>query len=1045
MDLSIFIRRPKLALVISLVIVIIGVIAIARIPIAEYPEITPPQVTVEATYLGANAAAVEGSVASPIESKVNGVDDMIYMESKSNDSGQYELTVSFEVGTDPDIATVNVQNRVAEANAQLPAEVTRMGVTTKKKASSMLMVLCFYSPDGTRDALFMSNYVSIHVQDALARINGVGAATQFNDRSYSMRVWLDPDRLTAFGMIPTDVSAAIRSQNVQAAAGRVGAAPFDGSPQFQYTLRALGRLVSAVVFENIILRAGADGSVVRLRDVGRVELGAERYMGDSRLNGRTAAALAIYQSPGSNAVAVSTAVRNEIARLAAELPEDMDYAIPYDATRFVFAAIEEVILTIAITFAMVVLVTYLFLGDWRATIIPTLAIPVSLVGTFAVLFACGYSANMVTLFASLLAIGIVVDNSIIVVENVQHLMEETGEHAAEATRRSLTEITGPVITTTLVLLAVFVPVSFMPGLTGELYRQFAVTLCVAVVISGVNALTLGPALCTLLLKPATGRPRGLIGLFTRIITGMRNLYARIVAAFVRRAAFGILVVAIVGAAAVYLLQVTPTGFLPQEDKGNLFLNVQLPDGASLRRTQEAMDEIDELVRESEGVAGTIMVPGFSLIGGQGSNNGFGVVLLDPWEARQTPDLQWYRILDHLNRMLASVPSAESFAFPSPPIMGLGTTGGVEGRILDLKGHGAQDLAAVVRSFVVAANGVPALENVFSTYSASTPQYFLDVDRDKVQALGIPVSDLFATLQAYFGASYVNDFNLFGKIYKVNLQAEGRFRSKLDDLGRVHVRSARGDMVPLRSLVSVKPVLGPLTINRYNQFKSASVNASVASGFSSGDAIKAMERLAETELPDGYALMWTGTAQQELEAGQSTLIIFGFAFLFAYLFLVAQYESWTVPVAVILSIVFAMLGALVPLNVLPFIVNDLYAQIAIVMLIGFGSKSAILIVEFAKHRRDTGMGIRVAAVEAARLRFRSVMMIALAFILGSVPLILTSGAGAAGRATVGFVVVGGMLLATAVGIFFIPSLYVAIQSVREWLNAAIRRRSSRSSA
>ncbi|MGH1483260.1 MAG: efflux RND transporter permease subunit [Geminicoccales bacterium] len=1027
---SFFIDRPKFALVISIVFLLTGGIAINLMPVAEFPQITPPQVQVTTSYPGASADVVEQSVAAPIEAQVNGVDGMLYMSSRSSNNGSYELTVTFEVGTDPDIAAVNVQNRVTIATAQLPQEVRDQGVTTQKQSANMLLVINLTSPESSHDALFLSNYASIYMQDRLARIRGVGSVSQFGALDYGMRVWMDPERLTSLGLTTADVAGAIESQNIQASAGQLGAPPFEGDPPFQYTLQAKGRLISVEEFENIAIRAEADGSFVRLRDIARVELGAQTYSAISKLNNKPGASIAVYQSPGANALDVANQIYAELDDIAVSFPPDVTHSILYDTTNAVRASVREVIETLFITFVLVVLVTFLFLGDWRSTLIPTIAIPVSLIGAFAILYLVGFSANMITLFAVILAIGIVVDDSIVVVENVQRVMTETGANARDATREAMNEVTAPIIATTLVLLAVFVPVTFMPGITGELYKQFALTICVAVVISSINALTLAPALCSLLLKPESGQARGPLKAFAWLVDRSRDGYVWVVGKLIRFLPIALLILIGFAGGTYHLFQKTPSGFIPFEDKGVFFVNVQLPDGASLARTEEVADQVTEMLLATDGITDVISVAGVSILAGAASNSALIIPILASWDERTAFEQQWFMILDAVNQQLAAMPEATAFGFPLPPIMGLGTGGGIEAQLQDFESRSPQELASAVRSLVFGANQNDALKDVFSTYSANVPQLFLEVDRDKAETLGVEISEIFTTLQANLGSLYINDFNLFGKVYRVTIQAEADQRDSIDDIDRIHVRNAAGDMVPLSTLVEVAPILGPLSISRYNQLKSAAINGSAADGRSSGEAIQALEEVAEEALPDGFGIEWTGTAVQELEAGGLVVIIFGLALTFAYLFLVAQYESWLLPLSVITSVVIAIFGALIPLALLPFLDNNLYAQIGIVMLIGLASKNAILIVEFAKAKRDEGSGVQEAALIAARLRFRAVMMTALSFILGVLPLVFASGAGAASRVSVGFVVVSGMLAATVIGIFFIPVLYVTFQGLRE---------------
>ena len=1028
---GLFIDRPKFAIVISLVLSILGAIAYVVLPVEQFPEITPPVVRVQAQFTGASAEVVEDTVAAPLEAEVNGVDGMLYMSSTSADNGRYSLDVTFETGTDPDIATVNTQNRVSQAMSRLPEEVTRSGVTTQKSSTNMLMVVALSSPGGTYDAVFLSNYASINIRDALSRVPGVGRADVMTDFAYGMRVWLDPDRLAAMGLTPADFVAAIRDQNAVVPAGQIGAAPAPEDQQLQYTVKATGRLSTPEQFEQIVLRRGENGALVTVGDVARVELGAQFYDASGRFNGKAATVMAIYQSPGANALAVAEGVRAELESLASRFPEDMAYSVPFDSTRFVESSMADVISTLLMTFALVVAVVFVFLGSARATLIPAVAIPVSLIGTFAILFAAGMSLNTVTLFALVLAIGIVVDDAIVVVENVERLIGE-GHAPREATRIAMRQITGPVIATTLVLLAVFVPVTLMPGITGALYSQFAVTISTAVVISSVNALTLSPALAALVLRPRGQGPGGLLAWFERGVGAAGQGYTWAVARLARVSAVSLVAVGVAIGGIAWFSATTPTGFLPTEDQGYLFVDVQLPDAAALNRTEQVTARLEEVAAGQDGVADVITVNGFSLLnGGVSSNAALIIVTLTPWEERQAAGMGAQAILSRLTASFRTVPSAAIIGFSPPPIAGLGNAAGAEMKVQQTGGGSPQDLTAAVGSLVYAANQRAEIAQAYSTFRANVPQLFVDLDREKAKTLGVDVAEVFATLQSYLGSVYVNDFNSFGRVYRVMVQAEAGYRDEAADISRLHVRARSGEMVPLSTLVSVETILGPTLLNRYNQFRAATVTAVPAPGYSTGQAIAAMQATAGTALPPGYAYQWTGVAAQELEAGNIVVVILTLAILFAYLFLVAQYESWTMPVAILLSVTVALLGAYVAVRLTGSDVN-LYTQIGMIMLVGLGAKNAILIVEFAMESRSGGASIYAAAVEAARLRFRAVMMTALSFLLGVVPLLIASGAGAASQNAIGIAVFGGMAAATTLGVLLVPVLYVALQVLREWV-------------
>jgi len=1029
MIFDIFIRRPRLAMVVSVVVTLAGLIATQVIPVAQYPEIAPPTVRVSASYPGADANTVEESIAQPLENAINGVDGMRYMKSTSANDGSYSLTVSFLLGTNPDIDTVNVQNRANLATAKLPEEVRRTGLTIAKVSTDLLQVFLFYSPNGDKDQLFLSNFVTLNILDELKRVPGVGDASIFGARDYAMRVWIDPQKLANLDLSAQDVIAAIQSQNLQAAAGRIGAAPLSADQRLQLTVTTKGRLSTVEEFGDIIVRSGGDGSFVRVRDVARIELEAASFDTEARYEGKPAAPIGVYLSPGANAVNVATAVSKRLAELRDRFPPGVEFAYVYNTADFVSAMIDKVIHTLVEAFALVAIVVFVFLGRLRPTFIPLIAVPVAIIGTFAVLVAAGYSANTISLLALVLAIGIVVDDAIIVVENVERVMHaEPHLSPADATRKAMSEIAGPVIAITLVLLSVFVPVAFLSGSSGVLFRQFAVTISAAMVISAINALTLSPALCSILLKP--GHPTGVMKHVTRAIDAVADGYAAIVRRLVSVSMASIVALIAIAGAAYVIFNRTPSGFLPDEDKGFVIGVITLPAGASLNRTSEAAAKAEAIVRADPAVDGVTSILGIDFLGGgAASNAGVMFIRLKDYALRTTRPMHSTSVAGRLIGELSAIPEGRIIVVNPPSISGLGQVGGFEYVLEALQGQSPSDMAAVMRGLVVAANQRPELAAVFSTFEAETPQIRLDIDRDKTRALNISLADVFAALQATLGGYYVNDFNLYGRTWTVRMQAEKQFRGNVDDISSIYVRNSAGEMTPMSAIADVRLDVGPRTLTRYNNYRAISINGGPAPGRGPGEAIAGMEGVSAETLPQGYAYEWTGQAREQIESAGQTTIVLGLAVVFAYLFLVALYESWMIPIPVLLSVVVSMLGAIAALWALGMSFT-LYAQIGLVVLVALAAKNAILIVAFSIERRAAGDSLLESAVDGARLRFRPVMMTSFAFIMGLVPLVIANGPGADSMIAVGVPVLAGMIAAAALGIFLIPMLYVVFQRLTE---------------
>jgi hydrophobe/amphiphile efflux-1 (HAE1) family protein len=1027
-----FIDHPVFAMVIAIVIVLLGLAAMPNLPVAAYPEVVPPVVQINAQYLGGNAQDLEKTVAQPIEDQLIGLDGMLYFMSNSGNDGSMNIQVTFKLGTDPDMATVQTQNRVNIAMPRLPAEVQRQGVTVKKVSTAFLMALSLESPDNRYDSLFLSNYAQINLLNQIASLDGVGEARLGSAQVYSMRVWVNPDKMAKLGITATDVSNAISAQNRQNPAGAFGQPPAPAGTAFQYAVRAPGRLTDPAQFEDIVLRARPDTSLVRIGDIGRVQLGALTYSGFNRINGRDSGNLIVYLSPGANAVATATRVKAFLEEAKKSFPEGMDYVIGYDATVFVGAAIKDVQVTLFEAIGLVILVVFLFLQNWRATLIPLLTVPVSILGTFALFPLLGFSVNMTSMFGLVLAIGIVVDDAIVVVEAAQRHIDE-GLPAREAAIRAMEEVSAPVVAIACILAAAFIPIAFLGGISGQIYKQFALTIAASVLISAFNALSLSPALSAILLRPKM-QHRGLLarffGEFDRGFEWTRNRYLAGVGGLIRKSGFALLALGCFWLLAGALFRHLPTAFLPDEDQGTIFVTVRLPDGASRDRADAATRKVEKLVSGMPGVSGILALGGIDFTTrASGPNVATMIVRLQPWDERDSKELQLQAILGRMRRELSRIPEASVAAFGLPPIQGLSATGGFQFVLEDRTGGDVRDLAEAADLLIQASHGRREIANLISTFRPNVPAYDVDVNLDKMQTLGIPVADTYNTLQTFLGGLYVNDFNAFGRIWQVLVQAEQEFRANPEDINRFYARTAGGDMAPLGTLATVKPTAGPDVVYRYNRFRAIQMLGGPAPGYSSGQATQAMEELAASALPFGYSYEWTGTTYQEKAAQGNEGVIFGFAAVMVFLCLAALYESWSIPFAVILALPLGLFGALtaVWMRSYPY---DIYTQIGIVTLIGLAAKNAILIVEFARARREQGHSIRDAALEAARLRLRPILMTSFAFILGVVPMVIATGAGAASRRSLGTAVFGGMNAATLLAVFLVPVLYVVIQRIAE---------------
>ena len=1020
---NLFIQRPKLAILLSLVIVLAGLLMIKMLPLEEYPSITPPQVVVTATYAGASSDVIESTIAAPVEAQLNGVEDMIYMSSTSQ-NGQYQLTLYFNIGSDPDMAVVNVQNQLQLVTPRLPEEVKRYGLSVKKSTGGPgLLMISVNSPTGTYDNLYIANYASIYIKDELARIKGVGKVSVFGSSDYSMRVWLDATKMANLGISISDVNTAITQQNTQAPAGDLGVEPMVNKQMIKLTLRTPGRLQDVKDFEDIIIRSKADGAQVRLKDIARVELGAESYSYFSRINGRNSAIISIQQLPEANAIDLSNKIQAKMAELSKGFPQGIEYKVQHDETEFVRESINEVVNAIALAIVLVGIVTYLFLGSARAAFIPFCAIPVSLIGVFIFMNLLGFSINLLILFGLVLAVGLVVDDAIVVLENTQRHIQE-GKLPKEATEVTMEEVFGAVLATSLVLMAVFVPVSFMAGITGQMFRQFALCIATSIGLSTLVALTLAPALCSMILKTNDQQNEiEFIKKFDEWFNKVRDKYLLGAQVFVNSPKLTLITFFSIIAFILLMFKIIPTGFLPTEDKGAIFAQIQLPEGSSASRTDIVATEIEQRILAMEGVHSTITLVGFS-----GENTALIVADLDEYKYRKKKSLSMQSLLSKMQKEFANYPSATIATFAPPAISGLGMFGGFEYQLLDKGNRSPQELYEEAMKLIGEANKDPAFSLVYTSFTANLPQMLIDIDEAKALAQNVPISEIYSALAGYFGKSYVNDFNKYGRVYRVYLQADAQFREKPSDIDKIYIKNAAGGMVPLSSVVKIKDIVGPYSLTRFNMYPAITINGMASQGVSSGQAMSTMGEISDRILPKDMGYAWSGSSLQEQESQGQIGPILAMSLVFVYLFLVALYESWMLPVAVLLISPVALVGALFFQYVAGYSL-DLYSQIGLVMLIGLSTKQAILIIEFAKDAHEAGMGIKEAALQAAKLRFRAVMMTNIAFILGLLPLVFASGAGAASRHSVGMTVFGGMMAVAFIGTFLVPAFYVMVEEMK----------------